>query len=410
MQTIIYKKNDRLFFLACYFWAFPVIRMVLSKLFITFLGTELPVDYSVFLGLPLLYIAFYGKSKGGITSKEVLAYIGIVVLYILHLVCFPENQENILKMMFPFLVCSLPCFFVGEIFDFKKLIKPFYKISIVVILGFAWYTMLHRTSKTANEGGVQDMFFAYMLIPHVIYMVWYSFRSVKIIDIALSFFGVFLLLSMGTRGPLVCLFFFIAVFVLFVSNKVSRSTRVFVSILAIIGMAIFIIYGDAAMLFLQSLLAKMGLSTRILDMSMDSQFMGGESVIERDFLRGASLEALKKDNLLGYGFAGSYGIMGTYPHNLAFELWLSFGVFIGSIILLFIIILVTRAFIVTKDADKRSFLLLWISCGFVSYFMSRTFLDAPDVFVMLGYSLFLIRENRKNHAAIKNSRSINVLQ
>ncbi len=408
MQNI-FSKSNRLFLLACYFWAFPVIRMVLSKLFLTFLGTESPVDYSAFLGIPLLYLAFFGNSRGKIKSHETFAYIGIVILYTFHLAFYPENQAYILKMMFPFLVCSLPCFFAGEIFDFKQLIKPFYKISIVVILGFAWYTMLHRTAKTANEGGVQDMYFSYMLLPHVIYMVWYSFKSVRLIDIALSFFGVFLLLSMGTRGPLVCLFFFIAVFILFVSNKVSKSTRVFVSILAILGLAVFVLYGDAAMLFLQSLLARMGLSTRILDMSMDSQFMGGESVMERDFLKSASLEAIKADNLFGYGFAGSYGIMGTYPHNLAFELWLSFGVFIGSIILLFIIFLVTRAFIVTKDADKRSFLLLWISCGFVSYFMSRTFLDAPDVFVMLGYSLFLIRENRRNHAAIKNSRSVNVL-
>lgn len=409
MQNI-FSKSNRLFLLACYFWAFPVIRMVLSKLFLTFLGTESPVDYSAFLGIPLLYLAFFGNSRGKIKSHETFAYIGIVALYILHLALYPENQANIIKMMFSFLVCSLPCFFAGELLDFKQLIKPFYKITIVVIFGFAWYTMLHKTARADYEGGAEDMYFAYMLLPHVIYMIWYAFTTVKLIDILLSVFGVFLLLSMGTRGPMVCLFFFMVFFILFVYNRVKRSTKIFVSLFAIAGLTIFIMIGDEAMLFLQSLLARMGLSTRILDMSMDAQFMGGESVMERDYLRYASLEALKEDRIFGYGFAGSYGIMRTYPHNLAFELWLTFGVYVGSIILLSIIIVVARAFYVTKDGDKRGFLLLWVSCGFVSYFMSRTFLGAPDIFVMLGYSLLLIRENRRNHAAIKDSRPVNVLQ
>ena len=60
----------------------------------------------------------------------------------------------------------------------------------------------------AEVAGNDNMYRAYLSLPHVTMLLWATLRQFRIWKAVMFFLGTMFLLSCGTRGPLVCLAFF----------------------------------------------------------------------------------------------------------------------------------------------------------------------------------------------------------
>lgn len=234
---------------------------------------------------------------------------------------------------------------------------------------------------------------AYLVLPHILMCIWSAYKDKDIISILGTILGIFLLLSFGNRGSMVDIIFFVLVYVL-LFIKAKHKYVIYALAIAIGGVLYY--YMDVILLFFQGLLSELGMSTRIFDLLIDNSFLSGSSVDERDLFLSKLMTAIKEGPWFGYGFCGSWQFIGSYPHNLFFDLAITFGPVFGSMIMICLVLLIFRAYRATSNKDERVFLLILVTTGFVKLFISYTFLDNIETFLMIGYCLCLIRKNRSH--------------
>lgn len=333
-----------------------------------------------------------------IRTNDFVVYIACAILYLLTYVLFPENEEYLNQYAFSFLLLCLPYLFYGKLIDINEYKDNFYKISVCVIFFFIWYLFRYMQTKAGSmeDQGIQEyMYFAYQALPHVLYVVWYALMKPSVMRLFFAGVGIFLLSSLGTRGTLICVLFFVLFYLLVLNNYTNKKKKYITWSIAIIVVSVIAYFLNDILLGLQFLLGELGMSTRIFDMLLDSDFIGGESVDERDDLISLSTIVLKDHPLFGVGIAGSFVSIKNYPHNLLYDCWLTFGYTGGTALFLYMVYLIISAYKKTVNVEEKGFLLVLISCGFISYFLSRTYLAAPDIFFLLGYCVFLNRKYKR---------------
>jgi O-antigen ligase len=131
------------------------------------------------------------------------------------------------------------------------------------------------------------------------------------------------------------------------------------------------------------------MSSRIFDIIVNQgliQYTSG-----RDEIVSILINAIRESGFLGYGIGGSWQFVNTYPHNLVIDLWISFGLFFGSLLFIVIIFIQLRGLKACKTLEDKGFLMLLFFCGFFKLFMSYTYIDEPMLYMLLGFAVGLKR-------------------
>ena len=173
---------------------------------------------------------------------------------------------------------------------------------------------------------------AYALLPCVLFMIWDSFRKTSFANILLSILGVFLLLSLGTRGPIVCILAFVLLYLLlFKDYKHPIRNRIVI----ISAGGVLYTFLTPLLLGVQGLLMAAGASTRIVNSILEDTFDDSRG---RDNIYSFMWEQIIKDPLSGHGLAGDRAsTYASWSHNFAIEIFMTFGLVIGSAILGFLL-------------------------------------------------------------------------
>ena len=325
--------------------------------------------------------------------RDVLFVLCCIFFYVLNFLIFPENEPYLSARFFSFSILVLPYFFVGVALDLKKYLNVFYFISVLSIGICAFYQLIYaQSSSYTGEASVSDynMSLAYGILPHVLMSSWIALRDLKIWKILVMLLGVFLLLALGTRGPVLCSVLFIVVYVLLFKPSKHKAFKNII----VISVGVYILrFLNQFMFLMQGVVMQAGLSTRIFDKYFEGELETSEG---REFITSKLLEELKTENpLCGFGILGSYNYVDNYPHNIFVDFVFSFGWLVGTILLMSILILIIWALRYVKSQDDRVFLIILICAGIVHLCMSGTYLDSTMFFMLLGFCIRSIR--RKNY-------------
>lgn len=142
-------------------------------------------------------------------------------------------------------------------------------------------------------------------------------------------------------------------------------------------------------------MSSVGVSTRIIDLFSNEDIFVSQG---REDLNDIVLRKIRESNGAPYGIAALSRWTDTYPHNLALQLWLEFGVLPGSVLLLSFLALMIVSYFKSKVISERTFLLILFTLGFVHLFLSHTYLTVPHTFILVGYSVNLIIHYKKKIA------------
>lgn len=343
------------------------------------------LEYLIVL-VPLCFSLKYWPKL--LKSTDIVFVLCCILYYLLNYIIFPENADYLDKRFFSFVFLVLPYFFVGTTLDIRKYLDVFYLISVVSILVCAFYQMFYVQSASYSgdvDSEQYNMALAYNILPHVLMASWIALRDLKILKILVMLLGVFLLLSLGTRGPVVCEIIFIIAYLLFFKNtkhKIIKSITILTIGICILN------FIEQIMLSLQLLIMQMGLSTRIFDTFFEGEFTTSDG---RNIITTTLLSELKvDDSILGHGILGSYNYVGTYPHNIFVEFVFTFGWIPGIALLIAIFTLILFAFYHAKT-EERGFLLLLFCATIVKLNFSSTFIDNALFFMLIGYCIHCIR-------------------
>ena len=147
------------------------------------------------------------------------------------------------------------------------------------------------------------------------------------------------------------------------------------------------IYSD---LRLYDVLEKNGYSVRIIDKLINNEFADSSG---RDVIYEKLLVALN-EKPFGFGLMGDRLITGMYSHNIFLEFLSAFGYFGGGLISLFLVLVLLNAFNKSKSTNSCLFFLALFSIGFLPLLTSNTFLLYPEFFLLIGYSVKLIKKSK----------------
>lgn len=344
---------------------------------------------AIFLPLFLSFSLIQRKLR----SFDILFYLIICIFYLIESASYPYNTE-IPKHAYSFLMTVLPCYFIGRMMDIEVVDKLLYYVSIFGVVVTSAYYLIYAQGHAEVDTEHYNMDGAYDLLRYSLFVISFALRKKNLYSILASVLSVVMILSFGTRGPLVCVITFIALHILLLGT--FKYAKTIITIVLLICLTIYN-FLDEIMLGLQYFLQSIHMSTRIVDKYFVEEI--GVSVARED-ISSKLLNVMQNSSFpfFGEGICGSWRFVGIYPHNLFVDILFSFGYWFGGILLVALFFLVIKSYIITRTSDAKSFILVLFCASIVKLFMSGTYLDESALFLLIGYTITLIRNKHTDNA------------
>lgn len=318
-------------------------------------------------------------------ANQIIIAISIIAGIILYSVLiFPESHEYIFDDDIDMLVtfntqAFLPSVFfliVGlAVMDIEHLIRTICKgAKLGIIVATCSYLMMLMNGMYIHY---DDMATAYAIGLLVCLIIPFSERK-NLIYIIL---GMACLMIAGTRGPILC------VVVTFIFKGVLfevKYTKKFVNTILyiIIGLLIYYMLGVRIIEGFSDLMTNFDVSDlRIVDYFRDEMLLDSSG---RDDYYNELIQAIKEQPIAGYGIGGDRYILGdSYAHNIIIECLVSFGVFGGGAIVVWIMAN-SLQLLRSKHLNLRK-LGIGLFCGIIIKLMlSSSVIMSKEFFIFIG--------------------------
>ncbi len=309
----------------------------------------------------------------------------VVLISLLQFFVFPENEDALTEHLYDFLLYTFPLYYIGLALDAEKMYPWLYRLSMATVVCFVIYSMFFGQTQTdALEDG--DMWASYNLLPHVCVVIIRMLKKPDEFNVPISALGFFAICFLGSRGPLICLVSVLALYLMFFKTY-RYPVRMRIAIVGI-GVAV-VMFMDIVMRFLQSVSETLGLSIRVFEKYFEGTLF--ES-LGRESLTKQSLAMINERMFFGNGMFADRTELGVYCHNLVLELWLSFGVILGTIVIAAIVVVLFRAALRMKYVENSELLMLpLLAPGFLKLFLSGSFTGEMYLFLLMGICVRIIR-------------------
>ncbi len=335
---------------------------------------------------------FYLSALLIVLRRNKIKFLGIyliaIIIFAYNLLFFPKNWEYLKLVIFPLFFTCLPSFiYAYSIDDQDILMSIMEKASKIVFVVGLILSILVFIGKS-SVGSYSMVFSYYMLLPSIIYlnklMESFSFKYVAYLITLL-----FIILSLGARGPVLCIGVFVMLKIMKLFNKITLfSTFAYIAMFFVI--IIGFIYKETVLIHINDLFLNMGISSRTLTLLIRKDiYLSG-----REELYKTVLDSFYANPILGIGLAGDRVILeGTYAHNIFLELLAHFGFVAG----LFIIVAILYIFIkdlFVKDRNKYDIFIIWLAIGFIPLFISGSYLLDSRFWILLGLSSKILKTDK----------------
>ncbi len=338
---------------------------------------------------------------------DIVGYLAICSFYYLSPTIYPNTYFFVEDTFSFFALNVLPFYFLALMIDIHRDKSALTIISKLQLVMTAFFVLLSLFRLINSSLSSDEMSLSYSVLFPTMFLYYIYSESKKIMDLLFFFLGVGMILMLGARGPLLCLLVFLLAF-LFLNYR--HNTVITINLLLVIG-AIYI-FLRPIMLVLMFITRMMGMSTRIFESFLEDELFNYEKSSGRDEIHELLWNYIANDRGgIGYGL-GSDRLMGRsgteYAHNLVYEVWMNFGLYIGSFLLLLFLFFIVYIF--RKVLGKRQFnlfliILIW-SLG--RLMLSSSYLQDFQFFFFIGYCVNILRSD--NIEADNNNEEIIYIQ
>lgn len=383
-----YSKDDkRILYFVALVWGVDILyylKAIVMRLPVVNQLADYFVSAVVIISLLFTFSSLSKKYK----MVDFVFYAVCIIAYLATYLIFPDNAtylDQFLPMVF---FQTLPYFFVGLLVEPPKQVKVIEYVSMTsIVLSLVYLTVTFAARDVEGE----EMGVAYSLLPHLLVLLYAIIRKFRWYTLAIFLLGLFRLLGTGNRGSLLCIAFFLILYLL-IAGRFRHKWL----ILSAVAMAVFVIWlqQDALFSYLNDTLSNLGFNTRLFNMMAEGELSDANG---RDVLFSFFKGKIETGGLFGYGILGDRALMNMengYPHNLALELWVDFGLFLGTALLIILLYLFVRAFICTSNQDIKAYLVLFFIVGVFSLFLSDSYISNPMFFMAIGYAVRTIRDSK----------------
>ncbi|MCP3029528.1 O-antigen ligase family protein [Halobacillus sp. A5] len=353
---------------------FQYFILVTFNLFETSNASRVQLMSKILVGLLFLYAFPVVLKRNKI--KVIIATLLALLLFALHYLLFPENHAFIESLILPFFFMCLPALFYSMSLENWNIMKSVMKVSSILIFIFGAISGFIIFSGTTAIDTYSMSISYYMLIPTLVFLNEF-FDKKTFLSFIITLVSLLVILALGSRGAILCIFVFIALRLIRLDSKFSYN-KVFYMILTLSAFSIIFFYKEIIVKFIYNFLLGFGIDSRTLQLFMNEELhLSGRDIIYRNLLM-----KISENPILGLGIGGDRAL-GGYAHNLFIEVFVNFGIIIGGIAIIILLLMIIKS-LLTKDREKYNMLIIWINLGFVHLMVSQTYLTDIKFWVLIG--------------------------
>lgn len=298
---------------------------------------------------------------------------GIGVL--MYCISFIQNYENwsaVWERGFWTLGICIPMGFMAysiiekHILYITMLKTSYYMTALIsLVFFFNWF----------SSPGTYNMSFSYSLLYPLLFHLNEFLNERKTIYLVLSLYQIFLILLYGSRGAVLC-------FSIFIIIKVVLSIKSIVWKTAIIGLGgialvLFYVNFESIGNYVLRFFAQNGYYSRTIESFFNGSILQSSG---RTAIQDKSFDMIMQKPIVGWGVGGEVQLLDTYPHNIFIELLLNFGILLGGLACVWVVISVLQIFIL-KSGSIRDLVFIYLCAGFIPLLLSSTYLKQYEVFI-----------------------------
>lgn len=392
MKLKLHISNERIIAL--------LLGLISIYLYLSELSTYFDLFFLRLIIYPTIYslgvIAYYRSIK--IKPNNILILLGFILVLILSSVFFPAGTEYLIGAN------DSTSFFLSDLFLLTFISFPIFTLTLCTTNSEKLINELNRIGRLiivlfiatfAIKALIKHSFFDYMnisygVLPWILYSKKnrnkgiYILRIISLIFIAIS----------GCRGALLTTIIFY--FLYFLLSKMTFK-KIIKILLMFIGLFIIVLNLNVIVQKSYYYLKEIGFKSRTLELYLDVSVEQGLShYSDRANLQ---IPLIEKLNIVGYGLFGDRVISYThqYAHNLFLELLIEFGIPIGSILCIILLILIINSTIkLYKTTEMNRRILICVALSFIccKYMFSASYLHLPEFWFFLAL-LISISKNVK---------------
>ncbi len=363
------------------------------------LGTKSHYIFAIIIAVFFLVgVKYFNKFKKK-AIWTIILFFGVFLVY--SFLGYIDYIYNWSGMVFMLLCCAFPWFIVGiYVNDFNIILQGFKKIFVL-----SWFSNIllivycYSTGRTMSG----NMEISYSILPITIISIYFFLKEKSIKYLLSAIISVFIILGIGSRGPLLCIASYIILYLM--SN--FKKNKLIIIILILATFLVFYNYNSILTSLIQ-ICHHYDINSRTLYKIRDGSIVDDTG---RGKIQDVAIEQLKEQPLIGTGI-GVERIkinelvmqkdMGSaYPHNFIIEIMVQYGYVIGSIILFYLLYLLIKS-LIKSNTIERELLIIIFSTEIIRLMVSSSYLRSSLFFLWLGLSINIVYRRKKNEKASNN--------
>ena len=271
---------------------------------------------------------------------------------------------------------------------------------------YAFFILLLGHS-TTSDWSAYSMSMSNVVMLSVMWQLHAFFKKGSTISLLFALAGLAVIVMYGSRNPLIAIFLY--AFILFYDKtKTNRSAASGVKMFFLMGLLLFGgFFWRPILLVVASLLDKFGIQSRSIWLLLNADtndFSTGRNDIHKDIS-----VLIWEHPLLGAGICGDEANMDELAHSLYLSIYITYGVVIGTVFLITVIILCIKALKRAKGVEHQV-LVMYLCLVFPRGFTGGD-LWVNDIFWWLMGIVFMILSKTiitRNNATVSNIRQESV--
>jgi len=318
-----------------------------------------------------------------------------MIISILLTLLFGVAKNICYENLYAFFIKALPYFFAGILFPIdlneqNDLIEWLYKLSLINVITAGLYVVYYIVSGRNFSGVNGDaMTMAYNLLPSFLLAVLYFTYKKSVLNVLAIVIGSTCLLIYGNRGSILCALCVIVFCVLFAA-KLDKKKQIVIVISSIIFVSVVLLFMESILSSLSLLFERLGFSTRIFDSILTGTISDSNG---RDLLLNKCMEYLSNNPFAIKGWYFDRYLLTQYAHNYFLELFVDYGVFLGTVIAFLILRVGVKSYKCITNIKCAHFVALLIIYVSIHLFVSSSILLDSSFYLLMGILLLLL-DNR----------------
>lgn len=358
-----------------------------------YLILQLKIGIKAHFIIPVIYLGIIIKNYKKLNFK----YLKYIILFFMiqlpySILQYYNYLYNWFGLMYLLFICSLPWFVVGNSLDnLNEIIEVFKKYVYLILLSNIALILFCILTGRPMLGNME---ISYTILPLLLFSLLIFLNENKIRFLIIALFSSAIIVIMGSRGTILCIAGFLIMY--YMMNFKKNFFYLIIITTSLIG----VIWNFNNIIDITiNKFESLGISSRTLYKLQNGDILNDTG---RGKIQEVAIEALNEHPILGLGIGGERILVNDkiyemtkdmstcYPHNLAIEIIVQYGYFIGTMLIIFLIGLLVNTIKNTSGNERNIFLLL-VSQEVIKLLVSSSYIISPMFFLVLGISFNKLR-------------------